>query len=65
MAHSMRNYICVRSSGKVEKYASQSIGQIIEEKENYSDQFISISSIGIHDRLDTMDEDFEELKWHD
>lgn len=36
MANSRRNYICVTASGEVKKYASQSIGQIIDEKEDYS-----------------------------
>lgn len=62
MANSRRNYICITASGKVEKYASQSIGQIIETKENWADQFISITSIGLHSKTDT---DFEELEWHD
>lgn len=62
MASSRRNYICITSSGGVRKYASQSIGQIIDEKEDYSDQFISISSIGLHSSGDA---DFEELQWHD
>lgn len=35
MADSRRNYICITTCGEVKKYASQSIGQIIEEKESY------------------------------
>ena len=62
MANSRRNYICVTNSGEVKKYASQSIGQIIDEKDNSYDQFISISSIGLHSKND---EDFEELLWND
>lgn len=62
MANSRRNYICVTASGEVEKYASQSIGQIIDEKEDYYDQFISITSIGLNSEFD---EDFEQLPWHD
>ena len=64
MADSMRNYVCITSSGKVEKYASQSISQIIYEKEKYVDPFISIVSTGLHDGI-SGDEGFEELKWHD
>lgn len=62
MANSRRNYICVTASGKVKKYASQSIGQIIDEKEEYSDQFISVTSIGLHSEFD---KDYEILEWHD
>ena len=62
MADSRRNYICITACGEVKKYASQSIGQIIEEKERYGDLFISITSIGLHSNFD---KDFEELKWHD
>lgn len=61
MASSRRDYICVRESGQVEKYASQSINQIIDEKEKYTDPFISITSIGLHDQY----RGFEELEWHD
>lgn len=62
MANSRRNYICITNSGEVKKYASQSIGQIIDEKENYCDPFISITSIGLHSEFD---KDFEKLQWHD
>ena len=62
MASSRRNYICITESGDVEKYASQSILQIIEEKEKTTDPFISITSIGLHYSSDT---DFEELHWYD
>jgi hypothetical protein len=62
MASSRRNYICITSSGKVEKYASQSIGQIIDEKEDCADQFVSIISTGLHNSYDT---DYEELHWYD
>lgn len=69
MANSRRNYICVTESGKVYKYASQSIGQIIDEKEDWQDPFLSISSIGLHDGIrsifNTLDQQFEELEWHD
>jgi hypothetical protein len=61
MAHSRRNYICITSACKVKKYVSQSIGQIIEEKEECSDQFISIISIGLSDG----EAEFEKLEWHD
>ena len=63
MASSRRNYICVRESGKVEKYASQSINQIIDEKEEYQDPFISIASIGLTSFYG--DDEFEKLEWHD
>jgi len=43
MENSRKNYICITSSYKVKKYANQSISQIIEKKEDYSDKFISIS----------------------
>ena len=62
MANSRRNYICVTASEEVKKYASQSIGQIIDEKEDYYDQFISITSIGLNSEFD---KDFEQLPWHD
>ena len=62
MAESQRNYICITSSGKVKKYASQSIGQIIDEKEDGYDPFISITSIGLTTDLDS---DFEKLTWND
>lgn len=66
MANSQRNYVCITASGEVKKYASQSIGQIIEEKEDFSDPFISITSIGLTDIIKSkMDEGFEELEWHD
>lgn len=61
MANSRRNYICVTNSGEVKKYASQSIGQIIEEKESGYDQFISITSIG----LSNGEDEFEMLEWND
>lgn len=62
MAQSRRNYICITASGDVKKYASQSIAQIIHQKEDRYDQFISITSIGLHSDSDT---DFEELGWSD
>jgi len=43
MENSRKNYICITSSYKVKKYANQSVSQIIEKKEDYSDKFISIS----------------------
>lgn len=65
MASSRRDYICVRESGAVEKYRSQSIGQIIDEKENYQDPFISIMSIGLTSFSTADDDGFEALEWHD
>lgn len=62
MARSRRNYLCITDSGEVKKYASQSLAQILEEKEDYYDPFQSIISTGLHWDSDT---DFEELEWHD
>lgn len=61
MARSRRNYICITESGKVSKYAAQSIHQIME-LEPPTDYFISITSIGLHY---SSDKDFEELEWSD
>ena len=61
MSASRRNYICIIECGDVKKYSSQSIRQILDEKENCYDPFISIASIGLH----SSDDDFEELEWHD
>ena len=55
MANSRRNYICITETGKVKKYASQSIGQIIDEKEDHQDPFISITSIGVNDGIALFD----------
>lgn len=65
MARSRRNYICITESGAVEKYASQSIDQIIEEKQRYEDPFISIISTGFSSFLENEFEGYEKLKWRD
>lgn len=65
MAASRRDYVCITDMGRVKKYASQSIGQIIDEKEDPGDQFISIISIGLSDICQDGTSEFEPLEWHD
>lgn len=62
MAKSRRNFICITESGKVEKYASQSIRQILDEKESYTDEYVTIIDTGLHSPYD---DGFEELHWYD
>ena len=61
MARSRKNFICITESGKVIKYAAQSIPQIME-KEPPTDYFEQIISTGLHSSYDT---DYEELEWSD
>ena len=59
MARSRYNYLCITEDGEVKKYASQSIGQIIDETPY---EYKSIIREDLHD---DWQRDYEELTWHD
>lgn len=64
MARSRYNFICITDTGKVYKYASQSLRAIVECKEDWNDPFVSIIRQDLHSSVFD-DEDYEKLPWED